>query len=220
MTFVRNVTFAACVALAGPASAAVVVNGSFEQDPGTIGLYGNTFGSLATPGEPSWDIFTSLPGWTTKAGDGIEVQTAETIPLAPQDGNHYIELDGNQNSSISQTIALGVGHYLLSFWYSPRQTSTTTNEISFGVSTLFLGGVNGPSAQYPIGVWTEVVREFVVTTAGNYNLFFDASSESDSYGGFIDNVQVASVPLPAGGLLLIGAIGGLAALRRRKTVTA
>jgi hypothetical protein len=31
------------------------------------------------------------------------------------------------------------------------------------------------------------------------------------------NVDVAPIPLPAGGLLLIGAIGGLAALRRRKS---
>jgi hypothetical protein len=30
-------------------------------------------------------------------------------------------------------------------------------------------------------------------------------------------VQIAAVPLPAGGLLLLGALGGFAALRRRKT---
>lgn len=45
-------------------------------------------------------------------------------------------------------------------------------------------------------------------------------------GGFLGNgndnftlasVEVASVPLPAGGLLLLGALGGFAALRRRKT---
>lgn len=34
------------------------------------------------------------------------------------------------------------------------------------------------------------------------------------------SVAVAAVPLPAGGLLLIGAIGGLAALRRRKAMAA
>lgn len=34
------------------------------------------------------------------------------------------------------------------------------------------------------------------------------------------SVQVSAVPLPAGGLLLIGAIGGLAALRRRKALAA
>ena len=40
----------------------------------------------------------------------------------------------------------------------------------------------------------------------------------DSFNGPVQlSLQVAAVPLPAGGLLLIGAIGGLAALRRRKT---
>ncbi len=32
------------------------------------------------------------------------------------------------------------------------------------------------------------------------------------------SMQVAAVPLPAGGLLLVGALGGIAALRRRKSV--
>ena len=34
------------------------------------------------------------------------------------------------------------------------------------------------------------------------------------------NITPAAVPLPAGGLMLVGAIGGLAALRRRKASTA
>lgn len=39
-----------------------------------------------------------------------------------------------------------------------------------------------------------------------------------SYRGPVQlSLSVAAVPLPAGGLLLIGAMGGLAALRRRKT---
>ena len=39
-----------------------------------------------------------------------------------------------------------------------------------------------------------------------------------SVDGFdIDAVKVSTVPLPAGGLLLAGALGGIAALRRRKT---
>jgi hypothetical protein len=47
-------------------------------------------------------------------------------------------------------------------------------------------------------------------------MFFDATSVSDSYGGFIDDIKVSAVPVPAAGFLLFGALGGLAALRRRK----
>ncbi|MGX0978396.1 hypothetical protein ACSSVY_004136 [Roseovarius sp. MBR-51] len=38
-------------------------------------------------------------------------------------------------------------------------------------------------------------------------------------GGFdVDAISVSAVPLPAAGFLLVGALGGLAALRRRKQV--
>ena len=38
-----------------------------------------------------------------------------------------------------------------------------------------------------------------------------------SFGSFTGDLTLAAVPLPAGGLLLLGALGGMAALRRRKT---
>jgi hypothetical protein len=88
--------------------------------------------------------------------------------------------------------------------------------VTFGISTLFADSINGPSPSVPQGAWTEVSMDFVVGTAGNYKLFFDGASESDSIGGFIDGVQVSAVPLPAAGFLLFGALGGLAAMRRRK----
>ena len=39
---------------------------------------------------------------------------------------------------------------------------------------------------------------------------------TDNGGPVLDNVTVSQVPVPAAGLLLLGALGGLAALRRRK----
>lgn len=43
-------------------------------------------------------------------------------------------------------------------------------------------------------------------------------SWTDSFAGANFDVEVAaSVPVPAGGLMLVGALGGLAALRRRKS---
>lgn len=55
----------------------------------------------------------------------------------------------------------------------------------------------------------------MASTTGQLYLFnFDSNSFDNE--GFI--TAVASVPLPAGGLLLLGALGGIAALRRRKAV--
>ncbi len=51
-------------------------------------------------------------------------------------------------------------------------------------------------------------------------LFFDddGANNDDNHDDLV--VRVSAVPLPAGGLLLIGALGGLAALRRRKALAA
>ena len=46
--------------------------------------------------------------------------------------------------------------------------------------------------------------------------FLNFSWDDSTKGAGFDFEVVAAVPLPAGGLLLIGALGGLAALRRRK----
>lgn len=217
-TRVTALTFAAGLALAGGAANAAVVNGSFEMDAGTGIVNGNNFASMigAPQGNDSWDIFNPVPGWNITGSNGLELQTANTIPLTPFDGDYYAELDGTQNTTISQDIFLSAGRHNLSFAYSPRDESITTNAVSFGISRLFADSINGPASDVPRGVWTVVSQDFVVGAAGTYSLFFDGATESDSIGGFIDNVRVEAVPLPAAGFLLIGALGGLAAIRRRK----
>lgn len=75
---------------------------------------------------------------------------------------------------------------------------------------LSVNGVPAPSFQN--GVFSFVVD--VGQSFGFYTLATDGilgSSTGVAYG------NLAPIPLPAGGLLLVGALGGLAALRRRKT---
>lgn len=222
-TFISKTTlgFSAALALgaASAVSAATVVNGSFEEDAGTA-QDGQAFSTLASgSGNDSWSVFSSLPGWTTVSGSGIEVQTTNTLGLTPQDLAHYVELDSNNNSTMKQTINFtSTGSYLLSFWYSPRNDDAASNGITYSIGTL-LGSVTGPGGGPPatsVGSWTQILASFVITQTGNYDLVFAASGTDNSLGGFIDNVSIAPIPLPAGGLLLIGALGGLAALRRRK----
>lgn len=75
---------------------------------------------------------------------------------------------------------------------------------------LSVNGVSAPSFQN--GVFSFVVD--VGQSFGFYTLATDGilgSSTGVAYG------NLAPIPLPAGGLLLVGALGGLAALRRRKS---
>ena len=209
---------------ASSASAVTLVNGSFEDDAG-VALDGQSFDTLATgSGNSSWSVFSGLPGWTTASGTGIEIQTENTLGLAPPPGGgqHYVELDSNNNSSMQQSITFdSIGTYVLSFWYSPRDGDADSNIIDYSIASL-TGSVTGPSNVTPVtivGLWTLIEATFVITDITNpYVLTFAANGTNNSLGGFIDNVSIAAVPVPAGGLLLLGALGGLAALRRRKSV--
>lgn len=216
----RFMGLTAAAALAVSASAALatpIINGGFEDDPGaTPGLYGRTFSALPGMGASGWDIFTTLPGWSYDT-DGIEVQTKDVIPLDPVEGKYYAELDGNRNTTIKQDVYLDIGKYLLSFYYSPRVDSVSTNLIDYGLEGFEPRSVNGPGiGGTALGVWTHVTAAYDITTAGTYTLYFDAGSLSDSYGGFLDDIKLAAVPVPAGGLMLLAGLGGLALLRRRK----
>ncbi len=208
------------VMLAAPATATpILINGSFEETPTVNGAL---FDSLATPGDASWAVFSTLPGWTAipTDGPGIEVQTDETLgSIDAQDGAHYVELDSTANATIRQTVFLAAGTYDLSFWYSPRLSNANTNGMTYSIAGLF-GSLAGPGINpvTAVGQWTQIVAQFVVGVSGNYDLDFAATTENDSYGALIDNAVISAVPVPAAGGLLLFGLGGLAALRRRKVV--
>lgn len=119
---------------------------------------------------------------------------------------------------------------MFEFQFTNTSATTQTVGVTWGTvlqGTLeFLGGVaaswlNGQSATVAQGV-TGTFQISTVLAAGQTDtlrvVYGDPKAIFENGKGNIDMAvaAVAPVPLPAGGLLLLGALGGMAALRRRK----
>jgi hypothetical protein len=197
----------AMAALAAPAQAASLLNGSFEDTPGFSG-------------KRNWQVYKELEGWTTTRGAGVEVQSNATLRgIDAVDGDKYIELDShgrNSNSQITQAVEFQAGQYELSFYYAPRTNRGGSNGISYSFAGDLLGKVAGPQSLYKKGQWSRVSTVFEVEEDGVYDISFAAIGRQDSYGGLIDNIAVSEVPVPASAFLLLGGLGAFGWMRRRK----
>ncbi len=194
---------------ASTASAAILVNGSFEAttDPEL--------------GNPDWDVFASIPGWT-KFDDtaGIEVQRGNIGGSTAYHGLNKVELDShgtNSNSGMSQTVTLDAGSYEFSFAYLGRNNTVGTNQINYDVvGTTVVGFEDSLRGD---GTWTIVKVLFdIAADSTEATVNFWAQGTEDTLGGYIDDVKISAVPLPPAMLLFGAAMVGLGWVgRRRKT---
>jgi hypothetical protein len=234
-------TLLAMTALGAPASAAtIVMNGSFEQDAGAKGSKNKIDFTKLVDSPKGWDTFASLPGWDApvKKSDITVHADKGAKEVDAAFGEHYVELDSKTSPAIRQTLSLSVGSYLLSFFVSPadfggnnddKDDKKKTNGISYSIAEL-TGTVLGTSdkGDTAIGKWTEVTGRFDIAKDGFYDLDFAAFSSVGVFRGYIDNISVEAariepaavapspVPVPAAGLLLVGAVAALGSLARRR----
>lgn len=108
------------------------------------------------------------------------------------------------------------GDYLLSFWYAPRTKTPNDNSITWAI-----GNAAGIISDVAPSGWRQITSVFTVPDAGSVlRLTFAASGLSNSVGGLLDDVSIepapAPVPLPAAGVLLAGALGGLGVVSRKR----
>ena len=132
-------------------------------------------------------------------------------------GNVYAT-GGNTGSfsvgGVQTFLATGVAPGLLDFWFGANSplasvVNGSNNDNTGPLSNFFVSFLPTPTATFGQSVL----------------LFFDdaGGGDDDNHDDLIVRLdivgdgRIAPIPLPAGGLLLIGALGGLAALRRRKS---
>jgi hypothetical protein len=208
----RNLVTSACilaaVALAAPASAAVVFTSTFESVAG------------GPTGNGQFTFVQTADGWSaTDLNHPIELQQRVAGDPAPTGGNVFVELDSSQNSSMSRTIGAGV--YSLSFLYSPRPGVGANSN---GIEILLNGNLLTPPGLVTAAggsntSWSTYTTNDFAAAAGSV-LTFRAAGNSDSFGGYVDNISLSTaVPEPATWAMMIVGFGFTgAAMRRRKAV--
>lgn len=187
------------VALAGGASAATVFSDNFDG-------YGST-----TVTNASDAVFLGV--WKTTSGtvDYLAPPPASFSNLCLGTGS-CVDLDGStRNAGVFSTVAsFAAGSYELAIeLFGSGRGTTESVTISMGSwSTTIANILSADNAS----------QTFSFTTSGG-NLSF-ANAGGDNIGAVLSSVQLAAVPVPAAGLMLLGALGGLGAMRRRKAKAA
>jgi hypothetical protein len=197
-------------AISAPASANVVLNGSFESPLMSTNAFCITFAAPFCPAIPSWTgNFYLVNG---DSGGGIGGVPAPPIP----DGAQYIMIQSTGHSDQSVTISQG-GVYTLSWSDAGRSlfSGTETYDILFG------GNVLGSFSTVPTAPWTVHSLQFSTGT-GSFT-FSIVGTQPFSVGdnaSFFDNIQLnplqasAGAPEP-GTIVLAGAAICVLMLRRR-----
>jgi hypothetical protein len=194
------------MALAIPAQANLVENGSFEN------LGGGSFNS------EDWGLFDSVPGWNSANGVQLEIGKASVYGVTGQVGENVMELDSTANVVSYQDLdTIPGGSYTLSFLYETRSALLAPEKAeSDQFRVLWNGAQIGAIIDPSSTVMTSWSWQVTALGDGKDVLTFEGLGNSDSYGALVDGVTVVPEPttIVAGALLLLPF--GLSAVRRSR----
>ncbi|MEF7612788.1 FxDxF family PEP-CTERM protein [Aquincola sp. MAHUQ-54] len=181
----------------------LVTNGSFEATTQAAG---------------TWNIYSSLPGWTS-GPRGVELRN--DVAGSAFDGNNFIELDTTGNSFIAQAIATSFGeHYTLSFSYSARPGTASlgahSNDIlvMWGLKPITLLSATNATSEHQ---WSTYSFDVTGSYGHSTVLSFWALGKSDTHGGSLDNISLTTpVPEPETYALMLGGLAALGMVARRR----
>ena len=207
MTTLKTCIAAALVAVALPAHANLITNGSFENGNYNANPNFMTLGAGAT----------NIDGWTVGSGSIDWILTY----WQASNGRFSLDLSGNGMGSIAastgfNTVAGQTYEVLFDLSGNPDGCG--------GMRYLTLGLNNSTVGTYSFNTTGNNTRSnmnwqtysYIFTGSGGLTTLTFGSGNNSAYGPALDNVRVTAVPEPATfGLLALG-LAGLGALRRRR----
>ncbi|MFC3093524.1 PEP-CTERM sorting domain-containing protein [Alteromonas sediminis] len=195
----------ACLA-ALPASANLIINGSFEDND-------------VQQGKWKWFYAEDVNGWN---GSTIEIWD-NFKGIDATEGNQFAELNAHSNGKkqfgIFQTFQTNVGQtYDVSFAYRARQSNKEAFEIGLSDSN-DVSFFNQIMDDHIVGEWSFFKGSFVSTTSTTSLWFSTVNPYSGTVGNFIDNISVTSVnnvPAPTVWFLIVSALTGLFVFKKQR----
>ena len=196
---------AVVAAAAQLAFAATILNGSFE-DTSPDGV----FDTLAA-GDGD------IANWTIDSG------TVDFIGSywEADDGTNSIDMTGVSIGTISQLITgltSGV-KYMITFAMSGNPDNGPGSKfmtVNAGGETGIYEYVVGALNSHAMMKWEDFQFFFTAGSTSELLTFAAVAENACCFGPALDNVSISAVPLPASAPLILGALGALVALRRRR----
>jgi choice-of-anchor C domain-containing protein len=207
----------ASVGLCTPASASLIVNGSFEAGLASIGDFTTLNGGDST----------SITGWTVTGGQNA-IDYIGTY-WQPADGSRSLDLNGLLPGGIKQTFSVVLGQtYQVSFEMAGNPAGGPVVKTLNGIVDVVTDGFTFDTTNTSLSNmgWKPMSFTFTATTTSE-TLDFESTTTANSnnptypfaFGPALDNVSVTAVPEPSTwAMMILGFIGvGFMAYRRKSS---